>query len=99
MKRVNTEGTPANSFFRNELLYTETGRYKTREVLLFAYLICHHRTDQVALKSLWGILNPFLRDYISLAEVETFLDTLAKIAIIIPCKHFIMKRDSGHDVD
>ena len=63
------------------------GRYDARKVLYIAFLHCKHVKRAIQERSLWGIINPKLNDFITHEEADEFFDDLALIAVDLPLKH------------
>ena len=86
ISKFKEHGNVQHSFFQHKKLF-DHGRYEAKKVLYIAFLHCQHKKRAVQERSLWGIINPALNDFITHEEADTFFDDLALIAIELPLKH------------
>jgi len=57
-------------------------------VLYISFLHCKHKQRSSQERALWGIINPYLNEFITHEEADEFFDALALIAIDLPLKHY-----------
>lgn len=79
-------GNMQHSYFQHKKLFNG-GRYEAKKVLYIAFLHCKHQKRAIQERSLWGIINPKLDDFIKHEQADEFFDDLALIAIDLPLKH------------
>jgi hypothetical protein len=63
------------------------GKYKTEALLHLGYVLCAHKDTERAGESLWGIVNPEMKDTVERDAVRQALHALTEMAIDLP-EHF-----------
>ena len=86
VSKFKEHGNVQHSYFQHKKLF-DHGRYDAQGVLYIAFLHCKHSKRAVQERSLWGIINPQLKDFITHEEADHFFDELALIAVDLPLKH------------
>ena len=72
------ERSVTRKYMFHELIFSwePTFRFKTDRLQMLGFLMCSHRTQRHARDSLWGLLNPYVKEYLNRDEVKDFLDVL-----------------------
>ena len=86
IEKFKEPGNIQHHYFQHKALFN-TGRYEARKVLYIAFLHCKHTKRAVQERSLWGIINPQLEDFISHEQADKFFDDMALCAIDLPLEH------------
>ena len=94
-------GTITHRFLFHPLVFTgePTFRFNTRNLLMFGFLHCTHRSHQYARDSLWGLMNPQLQPTVARATAKEFLLTLVRMATVIPDDYLTVKYSKRKDQD
>ena len=53
--------------------YEPTFRFKTIKLLMLGFLMCSHRDDKHARDSLWGLINPTIKQKVKRDHLRDFL--------------------------
>lgn len=88
VKNLENEDHIQHAYFQHEKFH-DHGRYDPRFLVLIGFLYCRHKSVQSAEKAMWGLINPKIYPTVELAQVESFLNDIAFLAINLPKEYFL----------
>ena len=72
-------------------------RFRTNKLQMLGFLMCSHRSAKNARDSLWGLMNPYVKQSLTREEVKEFLETLVKISTVLPWEYY-QSLDTQRDI-
>lgn len=75
------------------------GNYNTQVILCLGFLLCAHKNSEAAGESLWGIVNPEIKNTISKEEVRKYLHYLTAFSIDVPAKYQSFQETKDPELD
>ena len=75
------------------------GNYKTQVILVLGFLLCAHKSPKAASESLWGIVNPEIKNTIPKSDVKDLLYNMAAYSIDVPIKYQSFQDTKDQELD
>jgi hypothetical protein len=97
-KEVTDRNAIEHIYFQSKFTF-DHGKYNTLSLLHLGYILCAHKDTERAGESLWGIVNPELKDTIERDEVRQLLHALTVMAIDLPEYFNSLQETKDKDVE